>query len=137
MSIAVSYMSLPKNRWYVFANRSEAAIFQSHKSEPFNFVFRMKNNHADNTPRNFEADREQDVEKFASDIAANIARSWSLRRFDELVLIAEPRVLGRLRAKLPLTVIHSIVDEYPKDLTHLSSKEAQKRISGWKQREFT
>lgn len=136
MSIAISYMNLPKNRWYIFANRSEVAVFRCHKSEPLKFVFRMKNNHVDNTPRNFEADRQQDVEKFSSDIAARMARSWNLQHFDELVLAAEPRLLGRLRAKLPLTVIHSIVEEYSKDITHLSSEEAQKRINSWRQREF-
>lgn len=53
-----------------------------------------------------------------------------LSRYDELVLIAAPKILGNLRKKLDETVRRRLIVELNKDLNHLSFHEIQPILEG-------
>jgi protein required for attachment to host cells len=56
-------------------------------------------------------------ERFASGLAEEL-RKWALDgKFDNLVLVADPRTLGRLRAELHVEVERALAGELAKDLT--------------------
>lgn len=55
--------------------------------------------------------------RFASQLASQL-RSWALEgRFDRLVIAADPKTLGKLRAELHEEVKRRVLNEIPKDLT--------------------
>ncbi|HEX4025120.1 MAG TPA: host attachment protein [Steroidobacteraceae bacterium] len=58
-----------------------------------------------------------EVERFARQLSARIARLAKSERIEELVLIAEPRFLGVLRRKLPEPLRHVVTRELARDLT--------------------
>jgi len=56
-------------------------------------------------------------EQFASEIAETLYEMEHAQEFDELVVVAPPKMLGDLRAAFPPEVAQCIVAEVPKDLT--------------------
>jgi protein required for attachment to host cells len=65
-----------------------------------------------------QTDWHQQAEKrFAAEIADTLYRMAHTQRFEELVLVAPPKLLGDLRAALHSEVTERIVAELPKDLT--------------------
>jgi protein required for attachment to host cells len=64
-----------------------------------------------------EVDRHQQAEtRFASDVASALYQMEHAHQFDELVVVAPPRMLGDLRAALHPEVEARIVAEVAKDL---------------------
>ncbi|WP_099866823.1 host attachment family protein [Pararhizobium haloflavum] len=59
-------------------------------------------------------------ERFAKDIAARLYKYAHSGRFDRLVLVAPPTVLGDMRKELHTEVAERIVSEVPKTLTNHS-----------------
>lgn len=59
-------------------------------------------------------------ERFAKDIAARLYKYAHAGRFDKLVLVAPPTVLGDMRKELHPEVADRIVKEIPKTLTNHS-----------------
>lgn len=57
-------------------------------------------------------------DRFAKDLAAILYRQAHGGRFEELVLVAAPSVLGELRKELHKEVTDRIIAEIPKDLTN-------------------
>src|SRR5687767_13356482 len=66
------------------------------------------------------AQRENQV-RFARRIAGEIENAWNRNGFDRLVIMAEPHMLGLIRAALPTSNPIPIVGEIDKDLVHLDS----------------
>ena len=60
---------------------------------------------------------EQAEERFAAEIADTLYQMEHAHEFDELVVVAPPKMLGDLRARFHQEVIACIVAEVPKDLT--------------------
>ena len=60
---------------------------------------------------------------FARDLAEHLEKAANEHRFDRLVVVAAPRVLGDLRALLPKTVHGKIVAEINKDLTKVATRD--------------
>ena len=56
-------------------------------------------------------------ERFASEIAETLYEMEHARKFDELVVVAPPKILGDLRAAFHPHVAQCVVAEVPKDLT--------------------
>jgi protein required for attachment to host cells len=61
--------------------------------------------------------------RFAGMMLSTLARAYAAQEFDRLVIVAEPRMLGAIRLKLPSTLRRVVVEEVAKDLTSLSPQE--------------
>jgi protein required for attachment to host cells len=62
-----------------------------------------------------ETARHPGLQTFAHDIAQHLAKEHSAGRFSQLVLIAEPSLLGLLRRKLSASLKRSLCFEVPKN----------------------
>lgn len=68
-------------------------------------------------------------ERFASDIAAALYKQAHAGRFDELVVIAPPLVLGTLRKQFHKEVAGRVTAELPKELASLPIAEIEKLLA--------
>jgi protein required for attachment to host cells len=68
-------------------------------------------------------------DRFADDIADALYRMAHANQFDELVVVAPPKVLGILRGAWHKEVASRIVAEVPKDLTTHSVPEVTRLLS--------
>jgi len=62
-----------------------------------------------------ETGRQHGLQIFAHDIAQRLAKDFSAGRFSQLVLVAEPSLLGLLRRKLSAPLKRSLCFEVPKN----------------------
>ncbi len=69
-------------------------------------------------------------EEFAREIAERLYRHAHRNRFDSLVLVAPPQVLGEIRKRLHGAVTGRIVGEVDKDLTGHRIDKIEKLLSG-------
>lgn len=77
-----------------------------------------------------QTDWHQQAEKrFAAEIADTLYQMAHKQRFEDLVLIAPPKLLGDLRAALHSEVTERIVAEVPKDLTPTPVPEIARMLS--------
>jgi protein required for attachment to host cells len=77
-----------------------------------------------------EADwHQQAEERFAGLVADTLYRMEHALQFDELVLVAPPKMLGDLRARLHPEVADCLVAEVPKDLTNHTVPEISRLLS--------
>jgi protein required for attachment to host cells len=67
-------------------------------------------------------------ERFAVEIAETLYVMEHARKFDELVVVAPPKMLGDLRAAFHPEVAHCIIAEVPKDLTSHPVPELAKAL---------
>jgi protein required for attachment to host cells len=72
---------------------------------------------------------DQAEERFAAEIADTLYEMEHAQKFDELVVVAPPRLLGNLRAALHPEVSQCIVAEVAKDLTSHPVPEIAKVLS--------
>lgn len=71
----------------------------------------------------------QAEERFAAQIADALYRLAHARAFDDLVVVAPPKVLGVLRSSFHAEVATRVVAEVPKDLTHRPVHELARLFS--------
>src|SRR3954463_2680275 len=71
----------------------------------------------------------QAEERFAARIADTLYEMEHAHRFQELVMVAPPRMLGELRARLHSEVANTVIAEVPKDLAGLPVPEIGKILS--------
>ena len=64
--------------------------------------------------------RQTDEATFAKQVANRINQLARLRRFDDLVVLADPQTLGQMRAVFDAEARQRIVGELPKTLTNAS-----------------
>lgn len=124
-----------RTKWYVFANRSEAAIYLDGTDRRFHLILRLTNRDGRAKERDLDSDRpgrngssnprgiylhrldrrhhrhEVLALRFAAKIAKALTGDHYLRRFDDLVLIAEPHFLGLIRSALGAPVRECITQE--------------------------
>ncbi len=67
--------------------------------------------------------------RFATEIADELYRMGHSQEFQALLIVAPPKMLGDLRAKLHPEVIARLVGEVPKDLTATPTHELAKHLS--------
>ncbi len=72
-------------------------------------------------PRSDE--EEQARERFADAVVERAQALWRKTRFDRLVLSAEPRMLGLLRAKLPQAMADAVAVALDKDLLKVPARD--------------
>lgn len=75
-----------------------------------------------------ESPRERAVKDFYREVCEQLDRSLSKHQFSELVLIAEPRLLGYLRAILSTNLSRVVLQEIPKDLSMEKDREIEGRL---------
>jgi protein required for attachment to host cells len=66
--------------------------------------------------------------EFARELSEHLEKAANEHRFDHLVLVAAPKILGDLRALLPKTVHEKIVAEINKDLTKIPMRDLGKHL---------
>tara|TARA_R110001606_G_scaffold369382_1_gene525420 strand:- start:241 stop:693 length:453 start_codon:yes stop_codon:yes gene_type:complete len=67
-------------------------------------------------------------DRFAADLADLLYERAHKGRFDRIVLVASPQVLGELRGKLHVEVSDKVVGEIPKTLTNHPLDEIEKIV---------
>lgn len=72
--------------------------------------------------------QEFEKQRFARRIARLLARAGDDRRFDALVLVAPPKVLGEFRNALDKATRARVSAEIPKDLTRLAAHELPRHL---------
>jgi protein required for attachment to host cells len=143
-----------QKRWYLVANRAEARIYQDSPKHPFEFVMKLDNPDGRLTETELDSDRpgrgfasashrkgiishgldktairhESTAKRFASEIARILESGAHDDRFQDLVLVAEPRFLGLLRAVIPSTVKSRIGLEINREFAQGSDKELREFI---------
>lgn len=71
----------------------------------------------------------QEEERFAAEIAELLYKLGHAGNYEELVVVAPPKMLGDLRAKFHQEVSKAVVAELPKDLTQYSVPEIGRMLS--------
>jgi len=66
--------------------------------------------------------------EFARDLSDHLEKAANRHRFDHLVLVAAPKILGDLRNLLPKTVHGKIVAEVSKDLTKIPTRDLGRHL---------
>jgi protein required for attachment to host cells len=69
---------------------------------------------------------EHHVELFAKRIGQRLDKARMENRYDQLVLVAPPKFLGRLRQELDKEVEKLVADELPKDLSWFNEREIER-----------
>lgn len=69
---------------------------------------------------------EHAVELFAKRIGERLDKARIEHRYDQLVLVAPPKFLGRLRQELDKEVEKLVADELPKDLSWFNAREIER-----------
>lgn len=140
-------------RWFIMVNRVDAEIFQKMGKAQFTSVKKMSNPEgalrehelvADKPGRVFSnaslkgqvrhsLDRrmqhhEQSAKRFVGEVAAYVNTAYNEGRFDELVLVAEPRMLGILRKSLPKGLKKVIWREIPREYNRGSELERKEHL---------
>ncbi len=73
--------------------------------------------------------QEREAQAFATEIARHIDRDQREGNFDSLVLIAPPKVLGRLRQKLSKSARNALIGELDKNLVEADAKTIERHVS--------
>ncbi len=72
---------------------------------------------------------QREEERFAAELADMLYKLGHAGKFDELVAVAPPKMLGDLRAKFHPEVAGAVVGELPRDLTQYSVPEIGQMLS--------
>jgi protein required for attachment to host cells len=72
---------------------------------------------------------ELEKERFAAAIAERINKAAQSEAFNQLVVVAPPKVLGELRGEFGKATESKIVAEIPKDLTHHTIAEIERLLT--------
>lgn len=76
-----------------------------------------------------ESPRARALQDFYREVCEQLDRSLAKHEFSELVLIAEPRLLGYLRGMLSKNLEQSVTREIPKDLSAERDTDIEGRLS--------
>lgn len=71
---------------------------------------------------------ERVAEEFAKEIVDRLELEKSKNSFENLILIAEPNFLGRLRSAMSKDLQKYVADEIAKDLGAVTTSEVQDRV---------
>jgi protein required for attachment to host cells len=72
---------------------------------------------------------QQEEQRFAAELAELLYKLGHAGKYDELVVVAPPKMLGDLRAKFHPEVSGAIIAELPRDLTQYSVPEIGRMLS--------
>jgi protein required for attachment to host cells len=71
----------------------------------------------------------QDEQRFAAELAELLYKLGHAGKYEELVVVAPPKMLGDLRAKFHPEVSGAVIAELPRDLTQYSVPEISRLLS--------
>ena len=77
---------------------------------------------------------EQAEVQFTRNLAAKLEKAAHLGRFDQLLIVADPKTLGRMRGLLNKAVAAQVADEISLDLVGLPQNQLEprlKKLLGW------
>jgi protein required for attachment to host cells len=137
--------------WIVVGHRAGARIFEHRRAHELDLVSeldhaagRLKNQaiNSDRPGRAFdrkspgrhavggaETPHEHSAEAFARELAHELNAARTENRFARLVLVAEPRFLGLLRAELDHVTASLVVGDLSKDLAKADSGEVRRQLT--------
>ena len=70
----------------------------------------------------------QEATRFAQELVAHLDKQIATNSFDQLVLVAPPKMLGALREKLSNQLKRLVVAEVDKDYSHMPPAEMEERV---------
>lgn len=76
-----------------------------------------------------ESQKRHEETSFARSISAWLEESYDNDAFDELVLVAAPRMLGDLRSTLSAAMAERVVGEIAKDLTNMPVPDIKRHLA--------
>lgn len=76
-----------------------------------------------------EPEKEQEA-RFAATLLDELERRLAAHEFEELTIVAEPRMLGVLREKISPALRRTVVAEIAKDLTNIPAPELGAALAG-------
>lgn len=97
-----------RNRGTATSPRFEVEARQENENPP---------SHLQGSPIEGGDPHQQEEDRFAADMAAELHRRVLVNDFEKLVVVAPPRTLGVLRAHYDYAVTMRLLGEIPKDLT--------------------
>jgi protein required for attachment to host cells len=134
--------------WILLANRSRAQIFATdggiknfHRVHEIDYpegrskgrdlessVPGVESNFssAEHRPRNVQV-----IQRFASKLCSILKKARAKNRFERLVLVAEPRLLGEIRSTLDQPTKSRVSASMDRDLAHMSSIELRRRLKSF------
>ena len=140
----------PPTTWILVADGASARVFDFHPGdrrlelvhEMSSEVARMKNSEilSDNEGRRPDkgpnhrstvgpADAQRHAkEEFGRDVAGWLDKAATENRYERLVLVAAPQMLGDLRARLSKPAAQKVAKEVAKDLTRYAARELTSRL---------
>lgn len=134
------------NTWILVCNQEKARIFGK---KPFRLVISLKNNLAREKNRALSDDKpgmsrakfasssflhsltgeknphEEAVVSFAKEVSSYLKKAKSLKKYDDLIIVAEPRMAGRLRKELSKSIVEK-VEWVSKDLGKIPNNQLAK-----------
>lgn len=143
----------PKPTWILVARRSGATIFSSLGTDhPIDLVreidhpqgrLKAGNIDSDRPGRSFdrggegrhalsteESPTEHVDERFTAELAQDLERARHAGEFDGLVVVAAPKLLGRLRAAFSDNTRKQVIGELAKDLIDLKPWQVREHLAG-------
>jgi protein required for attachment to host cells len=69
-----------------------------------------------------------DRQDFCKKIMHSVQDEYHQHKFEELIIIAGPKILGDLRANMPKELKHLDIQEIHKDLTHFSKEKIEEYL---------
>jgi protein required for attachment to host cells len=146
----------PANKtWILVANRAYAKIFEHDAEETDRVIFLRELEHPEGRAMNREINtdkagrqfssvgrfgspldtenspKEHEAERFAKEVAAAMDLGAEENGYSELVIIAEPKFLGRLRTLIGREASTRLVSSTAKDLAQRDAKELERELDGW------
>lgn len=76
----------------------------------------------------WDAARDQVVNVFVKEVATMLKRGLNEKKYESLRLVAEPQVLGKIRAALDKEVAERVQESLPKDLAQVPDPELPDRV---------
>lgn len=94
--------------------------------------FSRGNGHSSATPRHaytsHQDPKEHAVETFVKTVSEYLDTSYKTNSFDRLVLVANSRLLGKMRSSLAQKTLEAVTAEHPKDFAWVSEHDLKGRL---------
>lgn len=142
--------TLGKDTWILVANRARALVYEASRTKRPTRVLDIENPRGRLKAGDINSDKsgrafprhgtgssdlekahdpvEHEAETFAKHLATTLEEALHARRFDELVLIAEPHFLGLLRGAIGSGVSARIAGSFAKDLAAEPDVELERSL---------
>ena len=66
--------------------------------------------------------------RFACELGEQLEQKLQDNAFDRMIIFAAPSMLGELRSSLSSHIMNKVVEQVPKDLTHIPNKDLPKHL---------